>query len=226
MESKLDQTPRIERTLEYYFAEIMETAISVFLTCIPELGRDRFIKDVYIPIHESRVAGADVLSIFHQSGRSVLGKGDLTLLACVFCSESKLAKDEGNDELSWRYLLEAQRYVVMAAAEDQAETQLAKLLDFVRTQVKAKAARENVARSVSVWWETQQEAVRLVQCGLRGSKKWASIEEAARDILPELRQFLESRPSKKRRNFTAATPERTIASWLRSDPEVRILFGE
>lgn len=225
MKPTLNKTLRSERTLEYYFNEIIELVIDLFLLCEPDHNRTSFMRDIYAPLKEARLCGNDVLFHFYEGGGTQLGKGDMTLLACIYCLQSATARLEGRNELAWSYLMEAQQYVSLATAADVSEMQLAKILDLARTQARRKAAQENVAFSVEPWRQTKEEAIRLIEEKARNGQRWESAEQAAIEILEDLKEFLKTRPSKKPKNFWSAAPEKTVAQWLCSMPKAKMLFG-
>lgn len=222
----LTKKPRAERTLEYYFGEIMEAAISMFLVCVPEYDRDRFIKEFYEPLKNIRVSGDSIMHYFSQEGGSKLGKGDAALTACIYCIESGWARVEGLTELAWVKLMDAQRFIAFAVAEDVSEPQLAKILDLARTEAKKNAAKESVAVSVQPWREANQEALRLIREKARDGRRWEHAEQAALEILDSVSEFLKSRESKSPKRFWTDAPEKTIARWLLEMPEAAVIFGK
>lgn len=225
MKPTLNKTPRSERTLEYYFAEIMESVINVFLLNIPDQDRASFMRLIYEPLKECELSGDDVLRYFYEAGETQLGKGDMALLACIYCVQSGWARAGGQNERAWSYLMEAQLYVAMSSVADFSEPQLAKILDLARAEAKSKAAKESVAVSVKPWRETRQEAIRLIEERARNGQRWASAEQAALEILGDLREFLKTRQSKKQKDFWTNTPEKTVALWLRRMSNAGSLFG-
>lgn len=223
MKPTLNKTPRSERTLEYYFAEIME---SVILLNKPDHDRASFMRLIYEPLQECELSGDDVLRYFYEAGGTQLGKCDMALLACIYCVQSGWARLSGQNELAWSYLMEAQLYVAMSTVADFSEPQLAKILDLARTEAKRKAAKESVAVSVKPWQETKQEAIRLIEESAQNGQRWASAELAAWEILGHLRAFLKMRSSKKQKAFWTKTPEKTVANWLRGMSNAGSLFGD
>jgi hypothetical protein len=226
MKPEPDKTPRSNRTLEYYFAAIMEMIVKLYLQCIPEHDRNYFMESIYEPLKAANVSGDTVLSNFFKAGGTNLGKGDATLLGCVYCIQSGWARIDGQMELAWSYLMEAQQYVAVAIAEDVSEPHLAKVLDLARTEAKRNAAQESVAVSVQPWRETKLEAMRLIQEEAQGGKRWISAEQAAVEILDDLKNFLKTRQSKKPKDFWAKMPEKTVAGWLREMPNASTLFRD
>lgn len=226
MKPTLNKMPRAERTLEYYFAEIMESVIDIYLLCVPEHDRASFMTLIYEPLKEIELSGDAVLRYFYEAGVTQLGKGDLTLLACIYCLQSGWARVDGQIELAWSYLMEAQLYIAMSTAADISEPQLAKILDLARTEAKSKAAKESVAVSVNPWRETKQEAIRLIEEKARNGQRWASEEKAALEILDDVKKFLKTRQSKKQKNFWTNAPEKTVATWLRRMSNAGSLFGD
>lgn len=226
MKPEPDKTPRSNRTLEYYFAEIMETVVNLYLQCMPEHDRDYFMELIYEPLKAANVSGDTVLRNFSKAGGTKLGKGDATLLGCVYCIQSGWARLDGQLELAWSYLMEAQQYVATAIAEDVSEPHLAKVLDLARTEAKSNAAKESVAVSVQPWRETKLEAMRLIQEEAQSGRRWISAEQAAVEILDDLTEFLKTRQSKKPKEFWAQTPAKTVAGWLREMPNAGILFDD
>jgi hypothetical protein len=226
MKPMLDKTPRSERTLEYYFDDIMNTVVKVFLLCVPKHDQESFISEVYEPLKALRVSGDEVVRNFNQAGGTQLGKADMSLLACIYAIESRWAGREGKDEQAWALLMEAQHYISMSVAADVSEPQLAWVLDMARTEAKHKAAQDSAAVATQAWRETRQEAFRLIEERVQDGRSWDSAEQAATEILDELKTFLQTRPSRKRRNFLTTTPEKTVADWLRQMPNAGSLFND
>ncbi len=225
MKPTLNGTPRAERTLDYYFDQIMNSVVEMYLLCVPEHDIDTFKEVIYEPLKALEVSGDLVMRYFAEAGGTSLGKGDATLLTCIYCIQSKWANVDGHVDLAWSYIMRAQRYITMAIAEDVSEPQLAKVLDIARTEAKTNAARESVTVSVQPWWETKQEAFRLIREEAGKGRRWPNAGIAALEILASLKEFLKTREAKKRKAFTSQTPESTVEEWLLEMPEADILFG-
>lgn len=226
MMPKSEKTSRSDRTLEYYFAAIMESVVTTYLLCAPEHDRDSFMQLIYEPLKVANVSGDVVLSNFSKAGGTRLGKGDATLLACIYCIQSGWARVDGQYDAAWSHLMEAQRYIAVAVAEDVSEPQLAKVLDRARTEAKSKAAKESVAVSVRPWREAKLEAFRLIEEMAQSGRQWIDAEQAAIEILEPLKEFLKTRESRTPKRFWTKTPEKTIAGWLNEMPNANILFGD
>ena len=224
MRSAISKIPRSERTLDYYFCLIMDDIVEMYLMCVPELNRDSFKRLVYQPLSEINISGDDVILYFREAGERKLLKGDATLLACIYCIQSRWTASAGHEILAWSYMMEAQKYIAMAITEDASEPQLAKVLDFARTEAKSKAAMASVAVSVQPWRETKLEALRLIEEKALNGQRWDNAEQAAVEILDDLREFLKAHSVKKPKDFWSSTPEKTVAHWLRQMSNAGNLF--
>ena len=221
---KMNTRPRAERTIEYYCAEITAKALAILTLCIPEEDRDKFMRDIYEPLKYIRVSGDVLTHHFYREPGSKLSKCEAALTACIYCIESDWARVEGQVELAWVKLMDAQHFFALVLAEDVSEPQLAKILDFARTQAKSNAAQESVAVSVQPWRETKEEAVRLIREKAQCGQRWEDVEQAALEIVNAVSEFLKSRQSKSTKRFWTLTPEKTIAGWLLEMPDAEVLF--
>jgi hypothetical protein len=225
MKPSLPKTPRSERTLDYYFSQIMDAVVKTYLLCEPGLDEDTFKSRIFDPLQKINVSGDSILRHYSEAGGTKLLKGEATLLACIYCIQSKWAQTDGCDELAWSYIMDAQKHISIAITEDVSEPQLARILDFVRTEAKSTAAKKSVAVSVQPWRAVRSEAFRLIDEKAQRGQRWEDVDKAALEILDELRDFLKKHPGKKSKNFWSNTPEKTVSGWLREMPDAKFLFG-
>jgi hypothetical protein len=225
MKPTLPKTPRSERTLDYYFCQIMDAVVTTYLLCAPEFDEDTFKSRVFEPLYQINVSGDSILCYFSEAGGTKLLKGEATLLACIYCIQSKWAQKDKSDELAWSFIMEAQKYISMAISEDVSEPQLAKILDLARTEAKSTAAKKSVSVSVQPWRAVKSEAIRLIDEKAQSGQRWNHEEQAALEILDDLREFLKKYPAKSSKNFWSNTPEKTVAGWLRAMPNAKLLFS-
>lgn len=209
--------PRVQRTPQYYYTNILGDLFQILAACAPEADRDILRWLVYQRGPLTALSGDEMGQYWRNENNGKLDLPHLAMIASAYCADAHNVMDRA--EIAWLYLMEAQRHLGMCRAATAWRGQSDLVLEFVAREARAENARKSGVAKAKISQPAKDEAYRLIRERARDGTRWASSSEAARAIGPEIQAFLDT--LQPRRRFT----DSRISLWLRAMPEAEELFS-
>lgn len=213
--------PRDQRTPQYHHTNILGDLLQILAACAPEADRNVLRWLVYQRGPLSNLSGDEMGQHWRAENNGKLDLPHLALITSAYCSDAQKVMDQG--EITWFYLMEAQRHLGMCRAAKAWRGQSDQVLEMVAREARAANARKSGTANANIWHSVRDEAYRLIRDRARGGAHWESRAEAARAIGPEVQAFLATLRGKQ--FSTESQRDVKISSWLRHMPEAAELFS-